>query len=231
MSATFTNDWISYVNKLLYRGVGTLPAANKFRLCASESATLTRASSLADFIKAELKPEFGYNRASVVWAENGAYSNVNQRHELPTTTARWTADGATLQFRTVFLLANAHSKAAEVFTPANVSGSVINIAGNVLSNGDTVIPIANPGSTLPGNLVSGDAYTVLNVNGGNFHFSSDGINPIVLSNTGSGSFQLRYATGSVVLLQVEPLVISLQPGQPLEYDIDLAGLSTAYGGT
>jgi hypothetical protein len=229
--ATRTNAWISYVEQLLYRGVGVAPHPSKFYLCASASAALTRASGFADFIRAELKPEFGYQRQQVLWSGNGTYSNTNQRHELPTVTTTWTAASGTLQFQTVFLLANAHSKASESFAPSNVSGSTITIAGNLLANGDTVIPVADAGSTLPGNLVSNTAYTAINVNSGTgaFQFSSDGVNPITLSNAGSGTFQLRYATGVVVLLQVEANAVSLQTGRPVQYDIDLVGMNAAYG--
>lgn len=231
MAAIFTNDWISFIEQLLYRNVGSLPVASKYYLCASASTTLARASTVADFIRAELKPEYGYDRANVLWPSNGTYSNVNQRHDLPTVTTTWTATGGTLQFQSVFLLANAHSKASESFSPTNVSGSTATIAGNLLINGDTVIPVADAGSTLPGNLVNNTAYTVLNVNSGTgaFQFSSDGINPIALSNAGSGTFRLKYASGLAVLLQIEPSVVSVESGRPVQYDIDIAGMNTTYG--
>lgn len=230
MTATFTNAWISFLDNLIYRNVGTLPLASKYYLCASQSTTLTRASNLADFINAELQPQFGYNRSQILWTANGAYSNTNQRDELPSINAGWTANGGSLQFQTVFLLANAHSKASEAFSPSNISGSTITITGNLLSNGDSVIPVANAGSALPTGLTSGVSYTVLNVSaGGAFQLSSDGQNPITLTDAGSGTFQLRYATGIVVVLQVETNPLSAQPGVPVQYEIDIVGMNANYG--
>lgn len=231
MAAIHTNDWISFTEQLLYRGEGSVPNPSKFYLCASASTSLTRATSFADFIRAELKPEFGYDRQNVLWSADGAYSNTNQRYELPTVTTTWTASGGTLQFQTVFLLANAHSKASEAFSPTNVSGSTVTIAGNLLSNGDTVIPVADAGSTLPAGLTTNTAYTVLNVNSGTgaFQFSSNGTTAISLTDAGTGTFRLKYATGMAVLLQVESAAISLQSGRPVQYDVDIVGLNAAYG--
>jgi hypothetical protein len=230
--ATFTDDWISRQTLLLFKGVGTLPNPAKFYLCAADTTALTRASTLQDFVNAELKPQFGYNRQQVLWTASGAFSNPNKRYELPTFTVTFTADASgSLQFQTVFLLADAHSKASERFSPANVTGNTVTIAGNLLTNGDSVIPVADVGASLPGGLSSGTKYQVINVNSGTgaFQFSADGATAIALSGTGSGTFRLKYASGSIVLLQVETAPVSLQPGRPCQYDIDIVGMNAAYG--
>lgn len=225
--ATLTDAWITRKSLILYRGA-TPPNPNKFFLCYSASTTLGRADSLDTYINAELTPTNGYQRRPVIWTTDGAFSNANKRHELPLVTTSFTAAGV-IQISTAFLLADAHSKAGEVWASANVSGNTITIAGHLLANGDRIIPVADPGSTLPSGLTSGTAYTAINVSGDTFQFSSNGSTAISLGNTGSGAFQLRYASGTPVWFETEDTPIVLQSGQPLEYDINMVEFNAAFG--
>lgn len=233
MSAQFHNDWISLKAKVMYRGASG-PNSAKFQLCLADTTSLTRSSPALAFFAAELVSQYGYQRKNLVWTEDGSFSNSNLRHELPAVEALWTASDGAIQFQTAFLLCNAHAKAQESFVGSAVdtTANTITIASNLLADGDQVLFEALPGGTLPNGLPSLTACYVLSANPTTGAFqvaaTADGL-PISISDQGSGSFRMRYATGSVVMLQVEADPVVIQDGKPNIYELAIAELNTVYG--
>lgn len=230
MNVFFHNSWTSRKAKTLYRGA-TAPNPNKYFLCLSDSAALSRSSPPEAFFAAELAVGNGYSqRAQIQWAEDGTFSNINKRHDLPLVTASWTADG-TLQHQTAFLIADGHQRVSENFSAANVNTgtNVITIAGNLLSEGDKFILQPLPGATLPDPLTADTLYTAINSSSGSFQVSSDGVIPLTITSAGSGNFRLRYATGTIALVIVEDDPILTPSTKPIEYDLYLTEQGGAYG--
>ncbi|GEM_PF-3421939 len=233
MSAYYHNDWISRKAKVMYRGA-TPPQAGKFQLCFADTTSLSRSSPLSDFVNAELITQYGYQRKNLVWPEDGSFSNTNLRHELPLIEATWTASGGSIQFQTAFLLADAHAKAQETFTTTDVDPAAnhITIASNLLATNDSIIFEALPGSTLPTGLTAATVYYAASVNNvaGTFQVTNtvDGT-PLTISNVGSGNFRMRYATGSVVLLQIESDPVIIQDSKPNVYELAVVEMNTVYG--
>lgn len=233
MSAQFHNDWIGRKARVMYQGA-TPPDATKFQLCLADTASLSRSSPLSAFITAELVSQYGYQRKNVVWTESGNFSNTNLRYELPLVEANYLAAGGAIQFQTAFLLADAHAKAQETFAPdaIDTTANTITIASNLLANGDAVSFEALPGGTLPNGLPTLTTCYAISVNNttGLFQVSAtSGGAPLVISNAGSGTFRMRYATGSIVLLQIEADPVIIQDSKPNVYELALVELNTVYG--
>jgi hypothetical protein len=229
--AFFHNDWITRKGEILYRGA-TPPDADKFYFCLTDSSLLNRSSSLADFISAELPVELGYQRKKIKWEDPGVFSNSNKRYELPRQEAEFVADGGSLQSQIAFLLADAHARAAETIGSSNVTAGGANLftvsGGHLLSTGDKFMLTPDAGSTLPDPLEEGTVYTAIGASSTNFQPSIDGLTAVTLSNVGSGTFRVKYASGSVVLLFIDEDPIITPDTKPLIYDLDIVEMNTLY---
>ncbi|MFB2769830.1 hypothetical protein ACE1AT_11155 [Pelatocladus sp. BLCC-F211] len=226
----FTSAWITESAKILYRG-GTPPDVSKFRVCLANTAVLTRASTLADFIGNELLPSNGYTRSSVNFGSDGSYDTTDQRHELPFLSPSFTASGASLQFQTAFLLANSHSVASLSFTNSNVDAvsDRITINNHGLVNGDRLVFTADALATLPGGIAASTLYQVANKTTNDFQLQLVGGSSIVdIANTGSGTFRARAANGIVVAYGVETSPITIPDGQTYAYQIPIVLLNSGY---
>jgi len=220
-TAIFTNAWINRSDTILFSG-GTPPNSAKFYLCLANTSSLGRANTIADFVSAELLPVNGYSRVSVTLTA-GTYNPTNQRDELPTPSANFTASGGTLAWQTAFLLADASSQASQSFTNSNISGSVITINSHGFSNGDQLVFTADTLSTLPSGLTAGTLYTVTSATTNTFQLS--GVSAI---GAGSGTFRARSANGTPVALMIETSPITLLNGQPYNYLIPIVGMNAGY---
>lgn len=229
MARQFHNDWISYHFKLPFEG-GTLPNLTKYYLCLADTTLLTRSSSKADFINAELLQQNGYARSQLLFSA-GSYSNANKRYDAPLVTGNFVAVGGSLQFQTLFLIANGHAIANKTITDAaiNATTNVISVTAHGLTIGNEVLFAAQPGSTLPDGIAAGTLYKVMSVATDSFQISTDGVTPIDITSTGSGSFTLRYVPDRIVMLEVLSDPYLMQDGRTYSYDLYLAGMNTTYG--
>lgn len=220
----FTNVWISQSAKILFRGA-TPPDATKFRLCLANTATLSRSNSLADFIASELLPTNGYARASASFGGDGSYDTTDQRHELPTISASFTASGGALQFQTAFLIADSSGVSSQSFTNANVNPTSdrITITAHGFVNGDKLVFTPDSLAILPGGITAGTIYTVANVTTNDFQLTGANI-----TDTGSGAFRARSANGIIVAYAVESSPITIPDGQGYSYQIPLVVLNSGY---
>lgn len=226
----FHNDWVSYWVKLPFRG-GTVPNANKFYLCFADSNALTRASSKAAFVAAELLQQDGYARSNVVYSEDGIFSNVNKRHDLPLVSAELEATAA-LQFQTVFLIANGNANANKSFNAASAvdaTANTISVTAHGLSTGEEILFTVDGGAALPGGLVASTVYKAIVIDADTFQVSNDGISPIDISSLGSGTCRLRYVPGHIVLLRDFDDPQLIQSGRQFFYDLQIAGFNATYG--
>ena len=220
----FTNAWISQSAKILFRGA-TPPDTSKFRLCLANTATLGRTSSLADFISSELLPTNNYARATANFSGDGSYDTTDQRHELPTISASFSALGGSLQFQTAFLIADSSPISSKSFTNSNVDSTSdrITITSHGFVNGDKLIFTADALAALPGGIVAGTIYIVANVTTNDFELTG-----VSITNTGSGTFRARSANGIIVAYAVESSPITVPDGQGYSYQIPLAVLNSGY---
>ncbi|MFN6572373.1 MAG: hypothetical protein RMY31_035270 [Dendronalium sp. ChiSLP03b] len=229
-TGTFTNAWITESAKILFRG-GTPPNANKFRLCLANTATLSRASSLADFIANELLPTNGYTRASANFGSDGSYDSTDQRHELPTINASFSASGGSLQFQTAFLIADSSAVASKSFTNSNVNASTdrITITSHGFVNGDKLVFTADALATLPSGITASTIYQVASVTTNDFQLQPNGGGSTIdITDTGSGTFRARSANGIVVAYATESNPITVSSGQSYSYQIPLVVLNAGY---
>ncbi|MBW4540684.1 MAG: hypothetical protein KME43_16270 [Myxacorys chilensis ATA2-1-KO14] len=230
MTRHFHNDWVSYHFMLPFGG-GALPDPAKYYLCLADTTLLTRASSRADFINAELLQQNGYERSQILFSNPGSFSNSNKRYDAPLVTGDFLAAGGALQFQTVFLIANGHATANKTLTDANVNATtnVITATAHGLATGNEVLFSVQGGSTLPDGVSSNAIYKVMSAATDSFQISSDGITPIDITSTGSGTFYLRYVPAHIVLLDILADPRLLQDSKPYSYDLYLAGMNANYG--
>jgi len=226
---TFTRSFISHKAAVIYRGA-TPFNPNKFYLGLANTNTLNRGSSIADFIAAELLPSYGYARKQILFSGDGAYNTLYERHELPDVTLPFAASGGSLQFQTAFLLANATPTSSRSFTDANVDAATnkIAIANHGLVNSDEVIFTAAPTATLPGGIFASTLYKVANATTNDFSLTTVSGTPVDITNTGSGTFYCRYASGIIAALFVEPSQIQILDGSTHSYRVPIAELNTGY---
>lgn len=225
----FTNAWITESSKILFRG-STAPDATKFRLCLANTATLGRSSSLVDFITNEMLPINGYDRQSANFTD-GTYDTTDQRLELPTVNASFSASGGSLQFQTVFLMANAKAIASKSFTNSNVNATTdrITITSHGYSNGDKLVFTADALATLPGGISSGTIYQVASVTTNDFQLQPNGGGSTVdITDTGSGTFRARSANGTIVAYAVESSPVTVADGQGYSYNLPVVVLNSGY---
>lgn len=219
----FTNTWITQSAKILFRG-STPPDASKFRLALANTASLGRTNSLADFISSELLPTNNYARAAANFSGDGSYDTTDQRHELPTISASFSASGGSLQFQTAFLIADSLAVSSKSFTNSNVNATSdrIAITSHGFVNGDKLVFTADALATLPGGITAGTFYTVASATTNDFQV---GVN---ITDTGSGTFRARSANGIIVAYAVETSPITVADGQGYSYQIPLVVLNSGY---
>lgn len=229
MASFFCDEWTSRKARILYRGAAA-PNPAKFYLCLTDNVLLGRANSIADWVAAELPVGNGYDRCPLVWAADGDFSNLDKRHDLPSVTATWTASGGSLQFQSWFLLADAHGRASESVdaSAVTVATSTIALPGHLFSTGDRFVLEEQPGGVLPAPLVAGTPYTTI-VSGGGIKPATVAGMPITLQNAGSGSFWVRYASGTIVLAEIADAPILLQDGAPAEIQLFVTEQNAIYG--
>lgn len=230
MTFLFTNQWLAYNAEVMLLE-GTPPKANQFYFAFADSNALSRTSTPVDVAIAELKAINGYARSQAVY-EQGTISVANRRYDLPTETGTVTATGATLQFQTVILMANANSRANVLFnaaTDVNASTNTITIASHGLANGDSILFTLEPAASIPSGLAVNTSYRAVNVTTNTFQVSNDGLNPIDITAVGSGQCRLRYVPKYIVGLEEfdEPQLI--QSGRQFYYDLTIAVANATYG--
>ncbi|WP_179072124.1 hypothetical protein [Nostoc sp. C057] len=220
----FSNSWITQSARILFRGA-TPPDASKFRLALANTASLGRTSSLADFISNELLPNNNYARAVANFSSDGSYDTTDQRHELPTISASFSASGGSLQFQTAFLIADSSAASSKSFTSSDVNPTSdrITISAHSFVNGDKLVFTADSLAFLPGGITAGTVYTVSSVTTNDFQLTG-----VDITDTGSGTFRARSANGIIVAYAVETSPITVADGQGYSYQIPLVVLNSGY---
>jgi hypothetical protein len=221
--ATFFNSWIQYSSEVIFIG-SAAPNPNKFFIGLSSATSFARSQTLIDIISQELTPQFGYTRANAVFSA-GSYSTNNQRYEFPTVSLNLGATGGSLQFQSIFMLADAEATPALTLVPAdfNAATDTITKANHGRSNGDQLIFSAASLSTLPGGITTTQTYTVSNATTNTFQ-----LNGINITDIGSGTFYARNANGRLVMFSTESALITIADGQSQPIVIPLIGLNTGY---
>ena len=102
----FHSSWIQKQIGVMMLGAAA-PDSTKYFFCLADSSTLTESSTTAAFFAAELPiGTNGYSRKAVTFTGPSIYDNVTKAAMLPTQTVSWTPTGGSLQFQTVFLVAD-----------------------------------------------------------------------------------------------------------------------------
>ncbi|AUB37527.1 hypothetical protein COO91_03472 [Nostoc flagelliforme CCNUN1] len=226
---TFTNAWISATAKILFRGA-TPPSVDKFYVGLANTSSLSRASTIANFVSNELTDD-AYSRAQLTLSGDGSYNSSANRHELPIATTIFTAGATSWQFQTAFLLADAHPIASNAFTNESVNAATdrITIANHPWVSGDRLIFTADELATLPTGINAGTIYQVLSPATNDFAIATVGSStPVNFQNTGSGAFHARSANGIVSIFAIEGSPITILPGRSYSYQIPIALLNTGF---
>lgn len=197
-------------------------AANVLNQDVSDAAIIARESVLSP-------------RATNTWAVNGSFDVPDNRWELPTLTFNLSASIAPIDYMQLFLLAGGSPNPPKSFSSSaiNVTNNTITIAQHGLTTGDRVIITAN--GTLPTPL-STDAqpsvYLALVTDSNNFKLArlSAPTTEVDLTNTGTGTFTLKYANGVVDRIldnlaeDNTSFLLTTIPvnSQPIPYEIQIA---------
>lgn len=224
--ATHHSSWINYINNLIYRGIGSIPDPTKFRMCLSTSGTVTRSSQKASFICSELSQENGYQRKSIVYSATSNFYNTELRDRFDPVTAIWTASGGTLQFSSLFLLANC---AAVANMPCTIVSGAVSAAAHGLIAGDEVC-FNNISGAFPPEIQTSTLYKVLAPTANSFSIATIAAPtvPIAIS-VSSGTFRLNNATGAIVEFHIEDNPRTRQDGMSYSIEVNRAWGDMTYG--
>ena len=183
-------------------------------------------SDKATVICTELSVEFGYTRKSITYSTASNFYNTELRDRFDPITTTWTATGGTLQFSSLFLLANGSAIANASCT---ISSSKIISTGHGLASGDEVC-FTNISGTLPMEVQSNTLYKVLNSTANDFDIATIAAPtiPITISAT-SGTYRLNYATGQLVEFHIEDSPRTRQSGLSYSVEMDRAIGGMTYG--
>jgi hypothetical protein len=227
MPVTYQNTFISRL-ALMQVGRASAPNPAKIYLLCIDSNSVGRASTPAEIFRWEIPAANGYIRRNMVWATDGTYDNTDQRHELPMVSATFTATGL-IQFQKVAIAVDCHAQTDATFTNSgvNTGSSTITIAGNTLVNGDSVLFRPDTGATLFGGVTAHTEYKVTGKSGDSFGLTTAAGAAVTISSAGSGTFFMRYATGQIMLMDDQ--IVLLQSGQPWEYQANLTQMNSVYG--
>lgn len=177
-------------------------------LCADNPA-LSDTSSLGDWLGTELLPANGYSRSAFTFSSVGAFDAPNREQDLPPLTASFSATGAGLIYRTVITLRGGNIRGFLGTVPASSvspESDRILLPSHGCSSGEAVVFHPLDGDALPDPLVAGTRYFVDPLDADRFaiYFDSDLTAPVDLTSTGSGSFRVRNADGTIVCIDIAP---------------------------
>jgi hypothetical protein len=224
--AIIHSDWVTRINNLIYRNVGTLPDASEYRMGLCGSGLITKTMSKAAILSSELVQENGYSRKDNSFLANAIYYNSESRSRFDPITIEWTASGGPLQFSSLFLLADASPIAN---TPCTIAADKVIANNHGLIAGDEVCFTSISGQ-LPTNLQTQTLYKVLNPTTNDFQVATIADPATALSlGSPSGSYRLHYANGTIVEIHIEPDPRLLLDGQSYSVEIDRAMAAMNYG--
>lgn len=203
------------------------PDPNKFYLilCNPVSA-FTSLTDLATVIQAELIQTNGYVRSQYNPAV-GTYDTTQGRYELPSTTANFSALGASYSFNTAYLLSGSSATANKPVVGMTQANDQITITGHGLAVGDKILfsgtgAIANP-------LVKGTIYYVQAIlDADNLKIATtNGGAAIDLTTDSSGSLDARYANGELEFFETySTITIPAGGSHSIAISVNLGGGTT-----
>ena len=194
-------------------------------VCLS-TAFLTSDTSIESLFETELLPTNGYSRiTNPIAADAGNYDSTTGELSLPQISAEFTTVSTLLQWQSAFVLLDGSPIASKSFTPANVDSvaNTITLISHGLVSRDRLIITVDPTGILPSGIDSATRYYIetIDVDNIKLHASSALNNLIEIDNTGSGTFQARYANGRVAAIITESEPVALLKGQSYTYQITL----------
>ena len=169
-------------------------------------------------------------RGSIQISDIGTYDKIDSRWEVPHVEITLTASGMTAEYYQVFTLIGGSTNAPKSFNSGAINPTTDTIAVNNhgLINGDLLMIVESPGSTLPTPLMNTVLYQAFNATTNTFQISENGLTPVNLTAAGTGNFWLKYGNGMIgsILTHVStdgitPVLITLPTGQSRRYEIGL----------
>ena len=228
--SNFTRNRLGNIVSLVYKNIPLRlciieplgGATNALNQNASDAAIIARESVLS-------------TRITSTWAVDGAFDIPDNRWELPILTFNLSASIAPIDYMQLFLLAGGSPNPPKTFftSAINTSTNAITVPQHGLTTGDRVIITAN--GTLPAPLDSDTQpfiYLALVTDTNNFKLArpSAPTTEIDLTNTGTGTFTLKYANGTVDRIldnlaeDNTSFLLTTIPvnSQPIPYEIQIA---------
>lgn len=218
VTATQHADILDFKVERIYRG-------QTARICLSNTA-LTVNSTPEEVFASELLPQNGYARISqAIATDAGIYNSSTEELTLPILNATFTASGAALEWRSCFVLIGGSATASKSFTAASVDPAAdrITLAAHGLANGDRILFTPEATSMLPGGIASSVRYYVeaVDLNTIRLHANLALSSLVDITNTGSGTMYLRYASGRIAAVVQEDAPVQRLDGQQYTYSINL----------
>lgn len=229
-TSTGIRDYYKYLTTQIYLNKSLL-------LCVVDPGAgiadlLTDSSTHAQVIARE-STIAGAGRVLKSVTDVGVWDTVDGRWEVPAIEFLLEAPFASFDYYQLFTVVNGSLNRPKSFASAdiNIASDTVTIANHGLANGEAFVITLQPGSLLPAPLNTDPQpfiYTALNISTNTFQISKDGVSAVNLSGTGTGSFWLKYAKGSVERLLtnratdgITPTIASLLAGQSKPYNTPL----------
>jgi len=196
---------------------GTKPNPANFRAMLLNGLTVTRSTSKAALVSAEVLGS-GYTRAAYAPA-GGVWDPSQNRFELSQVNLDFAVSGTSLQWSAWMIMADASATAALTMGAINTTTDRITITGHNLTSAAEVAVTST--DTRPGGLVADTLYfvRVIDANTIDLHTTS-ALNTLVdITSAGVGTHSLRIATGTPAIFNNVPSqTVGAGSTQPLRID-------------
>lgn len=205
-----------YKAKLLYRGTNTIHLA-----LAGE--TISDLSTDQQVFAAELLPLGGYQRKLRPVSSDGTYNATTGQWEFPTENIVLDGFTATIDADAAFWIYNGSATNATIVTPTPATGILTFGGSHNLVENERIMLVGSVGATAPGGTTLGIFYYASVVTPTEIRLKTTSGGTIItsFSNTGSGTFYIRYCKGEVMAVEPQSPPLAIYSGQTYTFQSDL----------
>lgn len=198
--------------------------ALSFRLILlNDSSSLTKSSTIVDFLKCELLNSEGYSRSSALSFSDPTNNTGTLTSNLPQISASFSASSAPLQHDRVALLEGGSAKANG--TVASIASNACTVTAHGAVADDKVFFVSS--GTYPTGISADTIYYVKSPATNTFEVAATaGGSTIVLGTSWTGTLTAHFANGTIITSQDRSPAVIINVGQSLPVTLDL-GLKAA----
>ncbi len=201
-------------------------------LLCTDDPGLTDVSSLGDWLENELLTTNGYNRAQFTIASAGSYDSPNREQDLPQGAATFSGSGSGFTYRTAITVRGGSTRSLiGTITDASVNTTTnrLTITGHGSVSGEALVLHPLFGDTLPSPLAAGTIYYSAPFDANTISLFADSglVSGVDLTTTGTGSFRVRNASGTVVSIDISPSDRTIAAGSVEAYQLSISQVAPA----